>query len=137
MMNGPHSVSAKFFSLNTPLCAYVNTDPPGLIPSLAVTPSGCPISPGTQVTVTAQPISNWKFVEFTVTNTTISRNGMTVTFTMPPVSVSVIAHYKYVGSDAPAGGLSVPAEDIPLTALFSVIALAVLLSHVRRRRVVR
>jgi hypothetical protein len=76
-------------------------------------------------------------VEFTVTNTTISRNGMTVTFTMPPVSVSVIAHYKYVGSDAPAGGLSVPAEDIPLTALFSVIALAVLLSNVRRRRVVR
>jgi hypothetical protein len=137
MMNGPHSVSAKFFSMNTPLCAYVNTDPPGLIPSPVVTPSGCPISPGTQVTVTAQPISNWKFVEFTVTNTTISRNGMTVTFTMPPVSVSVIAHYKYVGSDAPPGGLSVPAEDIPLTALFSVIALAVLLSHVRRRRVVR
>jgi len=133
-MSGPHTVAPEFTSLRTPFCVYVFTDPVGLLPAPTMTPSSCPMLPGTVVTVTAQPISNWQFVEFTVTNTTFSRNNMSVTFTMPPASVSVVAHYKYVGSGAPSGGLAVPAGDVPITALFSVAALAVLLARMRRRR---
>ncbi len=123
-MSASHNVVPQFLSLATPLCVYVNTDPAGLIPVPTMTPSSCPMAPGTEVTVTAQAISSWDFVEFTATNTTFARNGITITFTMPPASVSAIAHYKYSGPNAP--GIVVPAANMPLVTLLSVIALLVL-----------
>ncbi len=131
-MDAPHTVVPQFLSLRAPLCVYVVTDPASLLPAPSVTPSGCPLLPGAQVTVTAQAIPNWDFLEFTATNTTFSAYQNSITFTMPPASVSVVAHYKYSGPNAP--GIAVPAANMPLVTLLSVIALLVLALKTRRLR---
>jgi len=131
-MDAPHVILPQFLSLRTPLCVYVVTDPADLQPAPSVTPSGCPLLPGAQVTVTAQAISNWDFLEFTATNTTFSAYQNSITFTMPPASVSVVAHYKYSGPNAP--GIAVPAANMQLVTLLSVIALAALALKTRRLR---
>ncbi len=131
-MDAPHTVVPQFLSLRAPLCVYVVTDPASLLPAPSVTPSGCPLLPGAQVTVTAQAIPTWDFLEFTATNTTFTAYQNSITFTMPPASVSVVAHYKYSGPNAP--GIAVPAANMPLVTLLSVIALLVLALKTRRLR---
>ncbi len=136
-MNQPHNLVANFAPPGT-LCPYVNTDPPGLVPQPTQTPS-CPISPGTQVTITAQPIPNWTFENFTVSGVVFTQNSNSVTFTMPSSPVAVIARYSSVVVP-PAGGIAIPAYNtsaVLLVSLLLLLLLAILAQRVARIKLVR
>jgi hypothetical protein len=136
-MNQPHNLVANFAQPGT-LCPYVNTDPPGLVPQPTQTPS-CPITPGTQVTITAQSIPDWKFENFTVSGVVFTQNSDSVTFTMPSSPVAVIARYSSVVVP-PAGGIAIPAYNttaVLLVSLFLLLSLALLAQRVARIKLVR
>jgi len=130
-MDQPHSLTANFGPIG-PVCPYVNTDPPGLTPQPSQVPS-CPITPGTQVTITAQPIPNWRFENFNVTGVAFTQNGNTVTFIMPSSPVSVIARYSSTVAP-PAEGVAIPAYNMPLILLSGLISLLLLFLTVKRRK---
>ncbi len=129
-MDQAHSLTANFAPIGT-LCPYVNTDPPDLTPQPSQVPS-CPVEPGTQVTITAQPIPNWKFENFTVTGVAFTQNGNSVTFTMPSSAVTVIAHYSSTIAP-PAQGIAIPAYDTPVLLLWAIAALLMLFFTTRKR----
>ncbi len=129
-MDQAHSLTANFAPIGT-LCPYVNTDPPGLTPQPSQVPS-CPLEPGTRVTVTAQPIPDWKFENFTVTGVAFTQNGNAVTFTMPSSAASVITRYSSTNAP-PAEGIAIPAINTPILLLWAVGMLLCALCAIKRR----
>jgi uncharacterized repeat protein (TIGR02543 family) len=129
-MDQAHSLAANFAPISI-LCPYVNTDPPGLTPQPSQVPS-CPLESGAQVTVTAQPIPDWKFENFTVTGVMFTQNDNAVTFTMSSGAVTVIAHYSSTVAP-PAQGIAVPAINIPVVSLWGIGILLILLFTTKRR----
>jgi hypothetical protein len=131
-MNQPHTLIANFAPPGS-LCPYVNTEPPGLTPQPSQVPN-CPIAAGTQVTITAQPIPNWKFENFTVSGVTFTQNGNVVTFIMPSSPVAVIARYSSAVVP-PAQGIAIPAYNMFLVLLWGVGSLLLLFLALKRRKI--
>ncbi len=129
-MDQAHSLTANFAPIGT-LCPYVNTDPPDLAPQPSQVPS-CPVEPGAQVTITAQPIPDWKFENFTVTGVAFTQNDNSVTFTMPSSAVTVIAHYSSTITP-PAQGIAISAYDTPVLLLWGIAVLLMLFFTTRKR----
>jgi hypothetical protein len=139
-MGAPHTLQAVF-SQKTLFTLTVVTNPPSLVPEPTRTP-GDQFPLGTQIEVTAQPVTSWTLQGFTVIEAddgaavdfTVS-NGNQATFNMPQHDVTVTANYKFAGSAPGASsGLSIPTFNPAAATLASIALLAAGLALERRRR---